>query len=279
MSKSHCSALKTLVAGASLACSLGLGVHCTLATAIALPTGSAGGYFAFQVTNNTGMSQSGLAAIMPGDQTSYLPNSSSGFLNSFGTSSSASYASPDTTISYSGGTINNNATATVGFSWQGQSIPDISSAGWLSATLEIDLLSMGVSPTLEALPSIAADPYEVVFANVSSANNTTPVAQWFEIPYFTTKPPTITLTNNAGVPETLSNVGYFLSDTLIPLDQLNLTNYPSSDFTPLPSSYDTSLLPLGGSESYSIPTPEPASLGVIGLGAASLLLIGRRKRA
>jgi hypothetical protein len=77
----------------------------------------------------------------------------------------------------------------------------------------------------------------------------------------------------AGPNVTLSDVGFLISPTYIPLDDLNFNDYPPSDFTPIPS--------LDGSDNEGstvqadVVTPEPASIAT--LGTFSILLMRRRR--
>ncbi len=133
----------------------------------------------------------------------------------------------------------------------------------------------------------ALDPYAILFADVTSGGNT--VGQWIELPY-TGSYPTLTITNYTGSAETLSNVGYFLSPTMIPLDNLNFGT------TPPPGSLDSPFIPLpnldgetlaggdgiggaGGSVTQGL--PEPSS--IISMGTGLLLFVagyfGRRRIA
>ena len=76
--------------------------------------------------------------------------------------------------------------------------------------------------------------------------------EWHELPCGCNRPaPNVIISNNSNAPITLSNVGYQLSPTLIPLDDLNFGNdpppgQPGSNFTPLPQYNGTTLQP-GGS--------------------------------
>ncbi len=130
--------------------------------------------------------------------------------------------------------------------------------------------------------------YVIFFADVNSTG------EWFETPVQvdTVTPPQITVTDTSAVAETLSNVGYQLSPTLIPLDQLNAMDYPppgspGSSFTPMPS-YDTplnpgsSVLPQGNSEAGSPvtleTTPLPATWTMMLIGLAGLGFVAYRRQ-
>jgi hypothetical protein len=84
----------------------------------------------------------------------------------------------------------------------------------------------------------------------------------------------IGLTNPTANGQTVSNPGFLLSPTEIPLDNLNESDFPNSMFTPLPSLSET--IPSAGSESTSVALPEPAALGFLAVGTA--FMFRRRKR-
>ena len=123
----------------------------------------------------------------------------------------------------------------------GQSL-NVLSPYWSNGTLTMTLPGLsaslangGITPT--------SDPFAIIFADVTSDGNT--VGTWFELPY-TSSSPMVTLTNYTSSAETLSDVGYFLSPTEIPLDQLNYGHEPppgtnGSPFTPLPGLDGTTL--------------------------------------
>jgi hypothetical protein len=101
--------------------------------------------------------------------------------------------------------------------------------------------------------------YITFFADVTANGQT--VGQWFELPYTGSTIPTFQFTNYTSGAETLSNVGFQLSPTLIPLDNLNWPSDPppgqsGSMFTPAPQD-DQSLGPLA---SENIATPEPSTM-------------------
>jgi len=144
------------------------------------------------------------------------------------------------------------------------------------------------SSTLYALPdlSVIAPPvqstapnvkYATIFADVTAGGNT--VGEWFEIPYVNALP-TIQLSNGTNSDFTLSNVGFLLSPTEIPLDNLNFGTEPppgtsGSMFTPLPS-LDGLVDPSGGS---LVVSPEPSSfITALSAGILGLLILSRRRR-
>ena len=117
-------------------------------------------------------------------------------------------------------------------------------------------------------PAGGSTSFVTFFATVTSGSQST--GQWFEVPYTTGTSPQLTLTNYTSSNETLSNVGYMLSPTLIPLDNLNYGTLPppgtpGSPFSSLPG-YDGSMLTGGdgkGGAGGTITTyalPEPASV-------------------
>jgi hypothetical protein len=83
----------------------------------------------------------------------------------------------------------------------------------------------------------------------------------------------IQLTNDSTQTQTISNAGYFFTPTEIPLDNLNPTNDPPSDFTTIPG-LDTTTQGASQVDSATV-LPEPAS--ALTLAAAALFLIRRRR--
>lgn len=137
---------------------------------------------------------------------------------------------------------------------------------WSNSTTKTQLPSLTIkSPTL----GTGTVKYETFFADVTRNGQT--VGEWFEVPYTGTQPtfsPQVFTPGNV----TLSNVGFQLSNTEIPLDNLNFgidppPGSPNSPFTALPQ-YD-------GTTVASVPEPGSAVLAV---GLAGLLLQRFRRR-
>lgn len=100
--------------------------------------------------------------------------------------------------------------------------------------------------------------------------------QWFELPYYGSATPEFTLNYVGSGPITLSDAGYFISPTEIPLDNLNFGNDPptgslNSPYTPLPS-FDSTYNP-----GQTASTPDSGStLAFLGLAGGVLGAIRRR---
>lgn len=84
---------------------------------------------------------------------------------------------------------------------------------------------------------------------------------------------TIGVDNESGQSQSISDAGFMLSPTYIPLDDLNPTNYPDSMFTPIPSLSESD--PNTQTDSANVTLPEPATVGLMAL---SMLYLGRRRR-
>lgn len=142
-------------------------------------------------------------------------------------------------------------------------------------------------------PSAGKVDYIVFFANVTAGSATN--GQWFEVPFTPDTSPQIILTNYTNTSETLSGAGYYISDSYIPLDNLNFGSLPppgtnGSPFTPTPQ-YDGKTLTGGdglGGAGGTITTqglPEPSSIIsmatglVIAGGIAARRARARRKAA
>lgn len=159
----------------------------------------------------------------------------------------------------------------------------ILSQGWSTGSSSISNPAPSLTVNVVNPPMSGAVHYAVLFADVTSGGQT--VGQWFELPYTASTSPQLTLSNYTASTETLSDVGFMLSPTLIPLDQLNFGLLPppgtsGSPFTPLPQ-YDGSSL--NGGDGIGTPgdnpittgalTPEPSS--IILMATALLVVAGR----
>jgi hypothetical protein len=114
--------------------------------------------------------------------------------------------------------------------------------------------------------------FVAIFAEAQFAGVT--VGTWFEFPLLAGASPTISISNNSSSPLTLSDVGFLISPTEIPLDQLNFQDFPPPDqpgspFTPLRAFDGRSLSP---GDSVSAALPEPLSVVSLALGVACLAL-------
>ena len=124
--------------------------------------------------------------------------------------------------------------------------------------------------------------YATFFADVSCGDQTE--GQWNEVPFLTGTTPILALTNPTSCLERLSNVGFLLSITHIPLDDLNFAmepppGTPGSMFIDLTNLDGSDICP-GCSISVTLPTPEPGSGLLLVTGCAGMLVVlGRRRQA
>ena len=116
----------------------------------------------------------------------------------------------------------------------------------------------------------------ILYSTIELSNGTV-AGEWDEQQVPATGPLTINLGNfdDLDGPMFAFNVGFQLSSTEIPLDDLNNVYEPPSDFTPLPGIPDATPIDPGRSVMATIDLPEPASLSLVAVGAAGLM---RRRR-
>lgn len=132
---------------------------------------------------------------------------------------------------------------------------------WTNGMTQSSLPGVSTSPPTLGVGTVK---YDIFFANVTQGGMT--VGEWIEVPY-TGTPPIFSPRLTTGGAGTLSNVGYYISETLIPLDQLNIQDYPppgmgTSPFTATPQ-YDG-----------SVNAPEPSTWAMMLVGLAALGLAG-----
>ena len=117
------------------------------------------------------------------------------------------------------------------------------------------------------LPGAGATRYAVFFANVGFAGGGTPQGVWDEFA-FSGALPDVVVTNTTDPPEMLSNFGYFISDTELPLDFLNFGN------TPPPGYPGKSVHSAAAIRRDARPRPEPKRSSVPEPGTLSLFVVG-----
>jgi hypothetical protein len=127
-------------------------------------------------------------------------------------------------------------------------------------------------PPLADIP--AGDDYATVFADITDTNGT--FGEEWLIPY----DPNGSTTEFSMIDDTLdsftiSNAGFQLSPTLIPLDDLNYQTLPP-DFAPLPSLNGDQLS--NGQATGVVSLPEPGSFWLAGLAAAAFFFVRRTAR-
>lgn len=121
--------------------------------------------------------------------------------------------------------------------------------------------------------------YAVFFADVAILSESDG-GQWTECAFPIGTNPQFLLTNSTLFDEQLSNVGFLLSDTMIPLDFLNLgmtppPGQPGSAFTDLPQ-FDGLILAPGAS--FEVDVPEPSALALLCVGLLGLFVVRPRAR-
>lgn len=149
---------------------------------------------------------------------------------------------------------------------------------------KLDVLSQQWN-SLPAFSTISVEPpkpgakYELVFAKSTDTSTGAITGAWFEVP-FQPAGHKFTFQNNGGDTVTLSDVGYFVTSTDYPLDQLNSILLPApgqsgSPFTALPQDDGQTVGPGG---SLDVVTPEPSTLALLGSGLVGLSTFLRKRR-
>jgi len=247
-----------------------------------------------QYVNTTGVSQNQLNFVVTGDHTADFTATVNPF-GTFGTNNAVTYtynATLDqTTISFAGpNSVAAGASAYAGLDASGFS-DQIAYAYWgmpqssPPSSLGLPAPSWSVSNPGSGPNSI----FIILYATIELSNGQS-VSSWDEQQVPANQPFMVGLGNN----DTLNgnqfafNVGFQFSNTEIPLDDLNLTDYPppgqtGSMFNPLPGIPNDSEIPSGGSlESGEIDTPEPSMIALFSCGALGLLghwrLAAKRKK-
>lgn len=161
----------------------------------------------------------------------------------------------------------------------------VDSANWLSDMPSSQYYADSSGSPLVQLPAIGFQPspptspggafhYLIVHLNAFVSGGPT-VGEWFELPYHAPVPQLTLTAGQQGI--SLSDVKFFTSDTQIPLDQLNTTDYPPSGapFSSLPQ-YDGSMINGGGN--MTITLPEPGSLALCLAGGTLMALASAYRR-
>lgn len=120
------------------------------------------------------------------------------------------------------------------------------------------------------------DPWAIIYLNETITGTSTTGGVWEELPFV--GPLSFQVTNGSAQSLTLSDVQYFVSNTQIPLDNLNFNDYPpnSSPFILLPGLNGTVL---GNGQTLDVsPTPEPSTWLLFGSGLGVLGIIAIRKK-
>ena len=240
------------------------------------------------VTNDSGTTEYQLSWSAPG----FIGGQLSSLTNPFpmGTDSVSYQATSNTTTivfqaPMGGPGIAANQTVTWGFQYTGSGDSQDSQDGLQVAsaafgapvTAPIPLLTMGINSS----PLDLNTGFILTYATIELANGNT-AGEWQEL-QIPSGPlvPQLVLENDGNANMFAFNVGFQFSNTEIPLDDLNLQDYPPSSFTPVPGLPDNSMsnpTEIAPSSYDVVNLPEPSSIALFALGAAGLALRQLRRR-
>ena len=115
--------------------------------------------------------------------------------------------------------------------------PPITTAYWDNSGGTLGVTAPSITPTITGAGSLlnlsgSQVSYVILFADATTSGSGSVAGEWSEIPVPTSSMGTPAFANDSTVPLTLSNVGFQLSPTLIPLDNLNFNSEPPSGMTP-----------------------------------------------
>lgn len=140
------------------------------------------------------------------------------------------------------------------------------------STTQVDLPEIDASvSTTGGSTSVFEYLVEVFTATVGAVS----VTNWLEVPVPVGAQDKKVFVNPFAQDITLSDAGFMMSDTQIPLDTLNLDSLPPNDpqFQPIPGIPNGAILPAGGQL-----VPEPSSAWLAAVGVAGLMAARRRAR-
>jgi hypothetical protein len=233
------------------------------------------------VLNTSGQTQTQLNLMISGNVTSNIDGSDNPFGAGGSVTSSYNSVNNNTLVSFSGSGITNGGGATIGLS---TTISD-----------QLQYKYWGATPTPPSSPSLrlpapsffVSNPtngpntqFIILYATIELSNGQT-AGEWNEQQVPANQPFQVGIGNNDNLdgPMFAFNVGFQFSNTEIPLDDLNLNDYPPSSFTPVPGiTNGTSIASDGSVESPDIPEPSAMALSLVAL-ATITILVGRRSRS
>jgi hypothetical protein len=229
------------------------------------------------VTNNTGSSQSQFNIVLAGN----VAGDVDATLNPFGSSGSLTtwYSSSQnwTILSFTGTAIANNSLITAGLS---DTVSDQIIGNYWGAVDAPNPQAPAPTISLNLTGSGGSTMYLIVYVPVTlQFGGPLPGSKiWYEQPVTSGQTAQIELANNDITNETLAvlDAGYLISPTQIPLDDLNLNNYPPTSFTTAILGADIN--PGGDVLSGTISVPEPAAALVLAPGILGLWVCRRLRR-